>query len=589
MKKTPLFELRLPQNGKGNLPRFSFSSLGTKLLLLLGAAAVLFLFVVPVFRLASLSVRDEAGITLSHYSQLFHSPRFWMSLWNTVIVVSGSTALSLLLGFAAAWLMAYTDLKRKRLLHMGLLLCFILPSYVLTLSWSSFMGPQGMLAGLLRLLFPGASPWSMYNYGGIIFVMGIHHFPLVYLFTLNVLRKIPRDLEWAARAGGAGRFKTFRKVTLPLALPGLTAGGLLVFLASLDNFGIPAFLGTPAGITVLSTLVYEEIIGFGPSAFARSAALSVLLGLAAVAGTLAQWLLMRKSGVTDTVLPDQGPRYTLGRSGKWIGAGVWALLLTVTAVPLLAMVSLSFKKAYGLGLQPSNLTLDNYRYILLDNAKVWQAIQNSFMLALVTALVCLVFGSLIAYVRVRKPSMLIKAAEVAISIPYTLPGIVFALSMILVWMEPVTGWNPGIYGTIYMLFIAYGCRFLILQIRAGITAFQQIDPAMEEAAQAAGAGTWRKWRSILLPLLLPGLISGGMLVFLMSLTELTVSALLYSTGTQTIGVTIFSFEQAGSTLYSTALSSLIVFLVLAGGGLLLLLQRRIKEEADHEHHVKRRQ
>ncbi|AJY77714.1 ABC transporter permease [Paenibacillus beijingensis] len=556
------------------------SSLGTKLLLLLGAAAVLFLFVMPVFKLASLSVRSEAGFTLSHYNELFQSPRFWSSLWNTAIVVAGSTVLSLLLGFAAAWLMAYTDLKHKRMLHMALLLCFILPSYVLTLSWSSFMGPQGLLAGMLHLVVPGASPWSMYNYGGIIFVMGIHHFPLVYLFTLNVLKKIPRDLEWAARAGGAGKFNTFRKVTVPLALPGLTAGGLLVFLASLDNFGIPAFLGTPANITVLSTLIYEEIIGFGPSAFARGAALSVLLGLAAVTGTLVQWLLLRKSSISDTVLLDHGPRYWLGAGRKWVSAGMWAFLLIVTAVPLLAMVSLSFKKAYGLGLQFSNLTLDNYKFILLGNGKVWKAIQNSFMLALVTLVVCLIAGSIFAYIRVRKPSLLMKAAEIAISIPYTLPGIVFALSMILVWMEPVTGWNPGIYGTVYILFIAYICRFLILQIRAGITAFMQIDPSMEEAARAAGAGTWRKWRAVLLPLLLPGLLSGAVLVFLMSLTELTVSALLYSSGTQTIGVTVFSYEQAGSTLYSTALSSLIVFMILAGGGLLVWLQGRVQRRGD---------
>ncbi|MNJ41242.1 Maltose transport system permease protein MalG [compost metagenome] len=166
-----------------------------------------------------------------------------------------------------------------------------------------------------------------------------------------------------------------------------------------------------------------------------------------------------------------------------------------------------------------------------------------------------------------------RLAELAISVPYTLPGIVFALSMILVWMEPIPGWNPGIYGTTTILFIAYVCRFLILQIRAGVTAFAQVDASMEEAARISGAGAWRRWRKILLPMLLPGLLSGALLVFLTALTELTVSALLYSSGSQTIGVAIFGFEQAGNTLYSTALSSLIVFLIFAGAGLLGLLQK----------------
>ncbi|MNZ82485.1 Maltose transport system permease protein MalG [compost metagenome] len=185
----------------------------------------------------------------------------------------------------------------------------------------------------------------------------------------------------------------------------------------------------------------------------------------------------------------------------------------------------------------------------------------------------MIIGSIFAYFRVRRPSKVNKLAELAISIPYTLPGIVFALSMILTWMEPIPGWNPGVYGTTTILFIAYVCRFLILQIRAGITAFSQIESSMEEAARISGAKAWSRWVAILMPLLLPGLLSGALLVFLTALTELTVSALLYSSGSQTIGVTIFGFEQAGNTLYSTALSSLIVFLIFVGAGLLGLLQR----------------
>ncbi|GGF69517.1 ABC transporter permease [Paenibacillus albidus] len=539
----------------------------------LGGAAVLLFFVLPILKLILLSFQGDEGLTLAHYNELLQQKRFWSTLRSTAIIVAGSTVLSLVLGIATAWLIAYTDVPRKRMLHMAILLCFILPSYILTLSWSSFMGTQGIVAKLLEGLSPGLMPWSMYSMGGIVFVMGIHHFPLVYLLTLDVFRKIPRDLEWAARAGGAGRIETFRRITLPVALPGLTAGGLLVFLASLDNFGIPAFLGTPVNISVLSTLIYEEIIGFGPSAFARGASLSVLLGLAAIMGSLLQWLLLRKSHASDTIQPDVSPRYVLGKAGKWVSALLWSFLLLVTVVPLSSMLSMSLKKAYGLGLTVSNLTLHNYRYILFENPRVWQAIQNSLVLSGVTMLVCLLIGSCFAYMRVRKPSRLNRLAELAASVPYTLPGIVFALSMILVWMEPVPGWNPGIYGTMAILFIAYICRFMILQVRSGVTAFMQVDSSMEEAARISGAGLWRSWTAVLLPLTLPGILTGGLLVFLTALTELTVSALLYSSGSQTIGVTIFSFEQAGETLYSTALSSLIVVLIAAGGALVLLVQK----------------
>ncbi|GGN95830.1 ABC transporter permease [Saccharibacillus kuerlensis] len=547
-----------------------------KLWMLLTAAAVLFFFVLPIARLVLLSVQGENGLSLGVYTELLEQKRFWDALWNTAIMVLGSTLLSLLLGTASAWLMAYTDIRWKKAMHLLILLCFILPSYVLTLSWSSFMGVQGPVAQILNVLDPGARPWSVYSMGGIIFVMGIHHFPLVYLFTVNVLKKISRDLEWAAGTGGAGRLKVLFKITLPMALPGITAGGLLVFLASLDNFGIPAFLGTPVNISVLSTLIYEEIIGFGPSAFARGASLSVVLGLIAIVGTLLQWLSVRKSKQGETYLPDEQPRYFLGRHRLWIMPLAWGSLLLMSVVPLLSMILLSLRRSYGGSLSLSNLTLDNYRYILLENASTWRSIQNSFMLSIAALMICLLIGTAIAYFRVRRPSKMNGLAELAISVPYTLPGIVFALSMILTWMEPLPGWNPGIYGTTTLLLIAYVCRFLILQIRSSVTAFSQIDPAVEEAASVSGAGTRRRWQSVLLPLILPGLLGGGLLVFLTALTELTVSALLYSSGSQTIGVTIFGFEQAGSTLYSTALSSLIVFLIFVGAGLLGLTQKMLR-------------
>ncbi|AOZ94764.1 ABC transporter permease [Paenibacillus crassostreae] len=567
---------------KSSLLPFSF--LTRKTAKLLGIILILFFFVLPIGKLLYLSIKVETGFSFSHYIELLQQVRFWKTLENTFIIVIASTVLSLIMGIIAAWIMAYTNIKHKKLLHLLILLSFVLPSYVLTLSWSSFMGTQGLIASFLQLFHSEAKPWSMYSMGGIIFVMGIHHFPLVYLFTVNVLKRIPRDLEWAAKASGAGRIKNFTQIILPLALPGITAGGLLVFLASLDNFGIPAFLGTPVNISVLSTLIYEEIIGFGPSAFARGASLSVLLGLIAVAGTMLQWLSVRKSKTDDTARLDSQPRYDLGKHRLWINPLLWSSLIFITIVPLFSMISLSLKKAYGRPLSMNNVTLENYKYILFNNPKIWQSIQNSLMLALSTLIICLIVGSLFAYIRVRKPSKLIQFAELAISIPYTLPGIVFALSMILVWMEPIPGWNPGIYGTTSMLFIAYVCRFLILQIRAGVTAFMQVDTSMDEAARISGASPWRKWVSILLPLLLPGLLSGAILVFLTALTELTVSALLYSSRSQTIGVTIFSFEQAGDTLYSTALSSLIVFLIVVGTGLLQLIQKLLSRKGvNHEY------
>ncbi|WP_243735246.1 ABC transporter permease [Paenibacillus turpanensis] len=555
-----------------------------KVLLGIAGLSIAALFLVPIFKLMVMSFQTEAGLGLKHYADLLREPRTWRTLLSTVWIVAGSTLVSLLLGIGAAWLMAYSDMKRKSWLHLVVLLSFILPSYVVTLAWTSFMGSQGPVASILRLFSEEAMPWSMYSYGGIIFVMGIHHFPLVYLLTVGVLRRIPRELEWASRASGASRWATFREVTLPLALPGIAAGGLLAFLASLDNFGIPAFLGIPANITVLSTFIYEQIVGFGPSAFARSSALSVVLGIIAIGGTFVQWLLVRRSKASETAAEDMAPRFTLGKRAKLYTSAVWGFLAVITFLPLVSMVMTSLKRAYGLPFSYSNMTLEHYRFVLLDNMKAKQAIANSLTLSLVTVVICLAAGTLFAYYRLKRPGAASRFLELAISLPYALPGIVFSLAMILTWIEPIPGWNPGIYGSMSILFIAYVIRFMILQVRSSMSAFMQVDRSVEEASRISGAGRLTTWRRILIPLTLPGLAAGAVLVFLTALTELTVSSLLWSSGTETIGVVIFNFEQAGNTTHSAALSSVIVGMILLG----LIIFERIeqaakKREGRHEH------
>ena len=197
---------------------------------------------------------------------------------------------------------------------------------------------------------------------------------------------------------------------------------------------------------------------------------------------------------------------------------------------------------------------------------------TSIKLAGVTALAGIFIGTVIAYLRVRQADVYTKIVEGAITLPYALPGTVLALAMIFAWMEPIPGWNPGIYGSAAILYIAYITRFLILQVRSGITAFQQLDMQMEEAARISGTNGFGKWRKILIPLITPGILSGAMLVFLSALTELTVSALLYSSESETIGVSILSFQQSGYTLYATAFSSLIIGLIIVSYTILFVVQ-----------------
>jgi iron(III) transport system permease protein len=534
---------------------------------------VFFLFLWPILRLIILSFSVEDGHLFSNYTTVLQEARTWRILSNTGIIVTGSTVLALLLGVSLAWLVAYSDIRAKKWLGVFVLLPFIIPSYIITLSWTQFLSNNGVVAQLLAFLPGDLQPFNLYSHTGMILILGLSHYPLVFLLTMSVLKRIPRELEWAVRSSGGNRWTSFRKVTLPLSLPGIAGGGLLAFLANLDNFGIPAFLGIPANITVLSTAIYQEIVGFGPSAFARAATFSVILGVMALVGTWLQWSLLRKSKEGENSEIDGQPRFSLGRYRSFVEGLLWSFLLIVSIIPLFSMFGSSLIKAYGLPFAWENLTFAHYQFVLVENDKVQVAIGNSLKLALATGLICLVAGTAIAYYRLRKKNAAGKWIELSVGLPYALPGMVLALAMILTWMQPIPGWNPGIYGSIWILFIAYVTRFMILQVRGSLTAMSQIALSMEEAAHASGAGTLVKWRSIMLPLLLPGLLSGAFLVVLTTLTELTVSALLWSSGSQTIGLMIFNFEQSGYTTYSTAFSSVIVITMFLLTASLLGLQK----------------
>ncbi|WP_100405810.1 ABC transporter permease [Bacillus solitudinis] len=560
-----------------SLFRSSFFSISTKKgqrFWLFVSLLILFLFFLwPIIRLISLSFSVEEGHLFSNYTTILLEKRTWEILSNTGIIVTGSTAIAVLLGISLAWIVAYSNIRAKKVLHVAVLLPFIIPSYIITLSWTQFLSKNGLVSTLLGLLPWALEPINLYSHTGMILVLGISHYPLVFLLTMSVLRRIPRELEWAVRSSGGNGWTTFWKVTFPLALPGISSGGLLAFLANLDNFGIPAFLGIPANISVLSTTIYQEIVGFGPSAFARAATFSVLLGLVALVGTLLQWLILRKTREGENSEIDTKPRFSLGHYRLPVEILLWCFLLFISIVPMFSMFGSSLIRAYGLPFALENLTLNHYKFILLENDKVQGAIFNSLKLAFGTGVICLVIGTAIAYYRLRKKTLFGQGVELAVGLPYALPGMVLALAMILTWMQPIPGWNPGIYGSIWILFIAYVTRFMILQVRGSMTAMSTIAPSMEEAAHVSGARMVAKWQSIMLPLLVPGLVSGAFLVMLTTLTELTVSALLWSSGSETIGLMIFNFEQSGYTTYSTAFSSVVVFTMLFLTAILLGLQK----------------
>lgn len=577
--------------GPGDSPRFRSSPFGIgrgKLFLAIVLVALVWVFFMPIVRLVILSFSTEAFPALDNYAEVLAEARTWRIVRNTLFVAIVGAIVSIIVGVGLAWIAAYTDVRGKTMLHALVLLPFVLPGYLYTIAWVEFLSPSGSFASALSLL-PGVDgSLDLYNLRGIAFILGLRHMPLVYLLTLGVLRRIPRPLEHAARVSGAGPIETFRRVTLPMAAPGIAAGGLLAFLSNLDNFGIPAVLGIPSGISVLSTAIYQEVVSFGPSAFSRAAVLAVILGVVALLGTAGQQLILRRSRSTETRVEDKLPRLSLGRARPVAEMALFAVLAVASFLPLLSMAASSLTAALGVPLTLETMTFDNYRFAIFANAPTQRAISNSFQLAVLTAIIGLIIATGVAHLRSRRGGLIPQLMDSAISLPYALPGLVIALAMIFSWLQPLPGvdWNPGLYGTSAIILIAYVVRFTYYQLRAMVTGFLQVDKSMEEAARASGVGRFHIWRKILLPLLVPAITSGTALVVFVALTELTVSSLLWSSGSETIGVRVFGFQASGYSRYATALSTVIVVGLLTSMGLIGLFNKlwqrrtRVSEPAD---------
>lgn len=523
---------------------------------------IILVFIAPIVRLFLMSLKSEEGYSLWNYALLLQEDRTRKAILNTIVIAVGSTAIAAILGSAFAFIIAYTNVRRKRLLELLVLLPFIIPSYIITLSWSSLFSQKGMINQTLSAM--GLGKINVYSIAGIILVLGFCNVPIVYMNVIHMLRKIPTDMEWAARTCGYGIGQAMLKINLVQAMPAIISGSILAFLAAIDNFAVPAFLGISSGIPVLSTYIYEKSISFGPNSFSLAATLSVILSVIAVAGTLVEGIFGKKSSGMESIKEDYSVRIPLS-SGKRkvLQYGVILFLCIINIVPLISMFTSAFQKNYGVKMTLDQFTTDNFTAIL-QNKGVLDAIRNSLMLAGGCCIICIVIGTAIAYQKVRHPGRMITLVEKSASLTYAIPGIVLALSMIFHWVEPLPGIRPGIYGTISILMIAYVTRYLILQIKGSATAMLSIHPALEEAAAASGRSVFAVWGKILIPLLIRPVLSSTFMIFVSALTELTLSSMLAAAGTKTIGLMIFNFQQAGDYNLAAAMSVVIVVLVLTG-------------------------
>ena len=545
---------------------------GERILLALVAAYVVLLCAAPLLRLfAEVFAAGEAGRTIA---EVLTSRAARRAAWNTVEAGLASMVLSLLLGGGLALLVGLTDIRGKPAVVFLAILPLLIPAQIAALAWLELLGPSSLLYRALGFELPPGTRNPLYSREGVVLLMGIEHAPMVFLAARAGLRTLPADLVEAAQSAGATPLRIVATVVLPLLRPALVAGAALAFVSAIGNFGVPALLGIPGRYTVLSTLIYQRLSGFGPTVLGQVAVLAMALALLAALGLAVQtWALRAAGGATFGAVAPAAP-FRLGSRRRAVEAALWAGLLMITVLPLAALVGTSLIPALGVSLTWSTWTLENYLYAL-GHPVTARALTNSALLALGAATAGAVVAVPLGYLAVHRRRRLARLLDVLADAPYALPGIVLAIAAILMFLRPLPLLGVSLYNTVWIILVAYCGRFLALSLRPTIAGLRQIEPALEEAAQSAGAGPLRRLTTVILPLASPAAAAGGLLVFLTAFNELTVSVLLWSSGNETLGVVVFSLYDEGNSTKAAAVAVLAIAATLALAGLATLFARRL--------------
>jgi iron(III) transport system permease protein len=468
-----------------------------------------------------------------------------ITLLNTVGISLAKTVPSLVLAVLLAWILARTDTPCRGALEVLVTLPFFIPPILTAMAWGMLGNPQ---VGLLNQLYQGitgssTAPINVYSYGGVVWHMMQYSVPFLFLLIVDAFRAMDPSLEEAARMCGASRLRTFRTVTLQLMLPVLTSGAILSFIRGIENFESPLFFGTPAGIRVITTDIYDSINQRSPPQYQYATAVSFVIMALLFLIVLLQWRLLRgRSFVTVS-----GKGYSPGiiRLGKWRWAtfAFCALFFVVTVVlPVGQLLIGSFFKFFGF-YEWDMLTTEHYRAVF-GSSEFWRGFGNTMFLGLVGASATMVLGGLVAYISVRTKWRGRSLIDAMAWLPWMMPGIVLGVGFL--WGFALLPHAIPIYGTIWALLLAYISLGTPLSVRVMSSAFSQLSFDIEECSRVHGASWLQTMWRIVIALSWPSFAVGWVLVFFGIMRELSASVLLYSIGSEVLSVVLLKLWVNGN-------------------------------------------
>lgn len=546
------------------MKRYQMPRLDSKFMVIaLSVLILLYFIVLPLAVLIIDSVVVDGHLDVSSYLTVYGQAVNMRALTNTAKISILVMILSVLITFPLAWLIGRTDLPGRKKFRTILVASYMIPPYVGAIAWTQLLNPDvGYLNALLKTIFSlSKAPFNIYTEGGLIWVLTLFYSPFAFITISRAMEKMDPTLEEASRVSGASPLRVLWDVTLPLMAPSILAGGLLVFIGAGSAFGIPAIVGMPGNIEVLTTRIVSFVYMGNDSGIRNATTLAVSLMILAN-GLLffMTWFMERKD---YTTIGGKSTRPALVELGKWKGlatflVAVYAFIAVI--LPLGSIVITSFMVSMSKGLSLDNFGFDAWIPVL-ENSQYLDCIWRSLGYAFIAATIGTILSLFVAYLSVKTHVKGRSLPDLLVMVGGSTPSVVIALALIITFSG---NYGLNLYSTMWILIVSYLVKYMTMSVRTIAASLSQVSSSLEEAGLNSGAGWLRICKDIIMPLIAPSIVAGWFLIFMPSFYELTMSNLLYGSDTQTIGVLLYELQTYADTQNASVMSVIILIIVMVG-------------------------
>jgi len=500
----------------------------------------------PLIKVIITSIMPGGRFSLKEYKEIVSSWYLRRAFLNSMMMGALTAVFGAAVGFIFAFTLARTDVPLKKFFHIIAIIPIISPPFIGALSIIMLFGNNGMISSSLLHL----ANTKIYGFRGLLFAQIVTFFPVAYITLKGVLESISPTLEDAALDLGGSRFKVFRRVTFPLALPGIASAMLVLFVETLADFGNPLILAG-SQFPILSVQAYLEITGMYNLSKGAGLAFVLLIPSITVFFIEKYWV-SKKRYVTITGKPTQSTLKLVSPAAKWL---LFALCMLFALTILLIYVTILWGALVSVWGSNSTLTLKHFAYVFSVGFK---AVRDTVIIAGLSTPVAGVLGMVIAFLVVRKKFPFKHYMEISSMLSFAVPGTVVGIGYILAF----NSYPLLLTGTLLILLLNFIFRYVPVGIQSGVAILQQVDPSIEEAAIDLGADSKSTFRKVTLPLMIPAFFSGLIYSFVRAMTAISAVIFLVSSRWNLMTVQIMSQVESGRLGAAAAFSVILVVIIL---------------------------